>query len=510
MVMVVLEDAVAAKMEAICTSSSSSNSRFLRNFHIPTYILLPGSEIDTDNADCPICPVLVFINSKSGGQLGGDLLVTYRTLLSEHQVFDLTQQAPDKALRMIYVNLERLKLEGDKLASKIEERLRIIVAGGDGTAGWLLGVVCDLKLRLPPPVATMPLGTGNNLPFAFGWGKRNPGTDRCSVETFLDQVMKAKEMNVDNWHILMRMKAPKEGSFDPIAPLDLPHSLHAFSRVSTTDELSMEGYHTFRGGFWNYFSMGMDAQVSYAFHSERKLHPEKFTNQLVNQSTYMKLGCTQGWFAASLFHPAAENIGQLAQVKIMKNGHWQDLSIPSSIRSIICLNLPSFSGGLNPWGTPKARRSCDRDFTPPYVDDGLIEVVGFRDAWHGLVLLAPNGHGTRLAQAHRIMFKFHKGGADHTYMRIDGEPWKQPLPVDDETVVVEISQLGQVKMLATQDCISRSISNPLATGSHHKTDEEDADEGDDHSLHSSGEEWRKFGAAETFKLPNGFDITHLS
>ena len=39
-----------------------------------------------------------------------------------------------------------------------------------------------------------------------------------------------------------------------------------------------------------------------------------------------------------------------------------------------------------------------RDLTAPYVDDGLIEVVGFRDAWHGLVLLAPNGHGTRLAQ----------------------------------------------------------------------------------------------------------------
>lgn len=39
-----------------------------------------------------------------------------------------------------------------------------------------------------------------------------------------------------------------------------------------------------------------------------------------------------------------------------------------------------------------------RDLTPPFVDDGLIEVVGFRDAWHGLVLFAPNGHGTRLAQ----------------------------------------------------------------------------------------------------------------
>lgn len=45
----------------------------------------------------------------------------------------------------------------------------IKVAGGDGTANWLLGVICDLKLARPPPIATMPLGTGNNIPFSFGW-----------------------------------------------------------------------------------------------------------------------------------------------------------------------------------------------------------------------------------------------------------------------------------------------------------------------------------------------------
>lgn len=44
-------------------------------------------------------------------------------------------------------------------------------------------------------------------------------------------------------------------------------------------------------------------------------------------------------------------------------------------------------------------------------------------------------------------------------MRIDGEPWKQPLPEDDGKVIVEISHLGQVKILATQTCISRSIHN---------------------------------------------------
>lgn len=40
----------------------------------------------------------------------------------------------------------------------------------------------------------------------------------------------------DSWHILMRMRAPAEGSCDPIAPLELPHSLHAFHRVTEGDE----------------------------------------------------------------------------------------------------------------------------------------------------------------------------------------------------------------------------------------------------------------------------------
>lgn len=483
---------------------SESNEQ-LKEFWIPDYILNQDFQPEGCSSDIPECPVIVFVNSKSGGQLGGNLLETYRSLLNTNQVVDLLEQAPDKFLSTLYLNLENLKKKEDDLAIKIQEKLRLVVAGGDGTAGWILGVVCDLKLSHPPPIATMPLGTGNNLPFAFGWGKKNPGTDQPSVKSFLNQVMKAKEMKIDNWHILMRMKIPTEGNCEPIAPLELPHSLHAFHRVSPTDSSNMEGHLTFRGGFWNYFSMGMDAQVSYAFHSERKLNPEKFKNQLVNQSTYAKLGCTQGWFFASLFHPADKNIAQLAKVKTMKKpgGEWEEIHIPHSIRSIVCLNLPSFSGGLNPWGTPNKN---NKELTPPYVDDGLIEVVGFRDAWHGLVLLAPNGHGTRLAQAKRIRFEFHKGATNHTFMRIDGEPWKQPLPVDDDAVVVEISHHGQVNMLATHDCRAKSIRDPSSL--HYSANEDNDDEDD--SPAAAGEEWSKFGAASTFRIPDEVDLSHLS
>ncbi|PIM99514.1 Diacylglycerol kinase [Handroanthus impetiginosus] len=251
----------------------------------------------------------------------------------------------------------------------------------------------------------------------------------------------------------MQMRVRKEGSREPIAPLELPHALHLFHQVSSTDDLSVEGYHTFCGGFWKLFQHGfyfaktciinttlfsaatlvsicgrMDAQVSFAFHSERKLHPEKFKNQMIIQ---------------------------------------------------------------------------------PFVDSGLLEVVGFKDAWHGLALLAPNGASCTACPifsihpdlhrsdcsvckyAHDIRFELHKGGAENTYMRIDGEPWRQPLPVDDDIVVVEISHFGQVKMLATPDCRSKNVLDPLSPIT--QNDKRD-NECDDEPV---GEERRKFGAADT-------------
>jgi diacylglycerol kinase (ATP) len=90
-------------------------------------------------------------------------------------------------------------------------------------------------------------------------------------------------------------------------------------------------------------------------------------------------------------------------------------------------------------------------------------------------------------------------------MRIDGEPWKQPLPVDDDTVLVEISHHGQVNMLATHESKSKSVRDPPSP--HHNDAEEEDDDDDEDSL---ADEFRKFGAAETFKIPDEVDIAHLS
>uniref|UniRef100_A0A453RW64 diacylglycerol kinase (ATP) n=1 Tax=Aegilops tauschii subsp. strangulata TaxID=200361 RepID=A0A453RW64_AEGTS len=225
-----------------------------------------------------------------------DVEPLFRELLAQEdgeQVFDITVVKPSAFVEYGLGCLEQLADSGDHSARSVRNNLRVMVAGGDGTVGWVLGCLGELYVqnRGPvPPVAVIPLGTGNDLSRSFGWGASFPFSWKAAAKRSLYKAILGTVSCLDSWHIVVSM--PEEGEEQE---LDLPHSLRHLGECTFYDDGTAEGELSetvccFDGVFYNYFSIGMDAQVAYGFHQLRDEKPFLASGPLSNKDTLASKG----------------------------------------------------------------------------------------------------------------------------------------------------------------------------------------------------------------------------
>ncbi|XP_026838503.1 eye-specific diacylglycerol kinase isoform X16 [Drosophila erecta] len=329
-----------------------------------------------------VIPVIVFINPKSGGNQGHKLLGKFQHLLNPRQVFDLTQGGPKMGLDMF----------------RKAPNLRVLACGGDGTVGWVLSVLDQIQppLQPVPAVGVLPLGTGNDLARALGWGG---GYTDEPIGKILREIGMSQCVLMDRWRVKV---TPNDDVTDDHVDRSKPNvPLNVIN---------------------NYFSFGVDAHIALEFHEAREAHPERFNSRLRNKMYYGQMG------GKDLILRQYRNLSQWVTLECDGQDFTGKLR-DAGCHAVLFLNIPSYGGGTHPWNDSFGA-------SKPSIDDGLMEVVGLTT--YQLPMLQAGMHGTCICQCRkaRIITK------RTIPMQVDGEACRV------KPSVIEIELLNKALMLS--------------------------------------------------------------
>nr|CAH0112874.1 unnamed protein product [Daphnia galeata] len=328
-------------------------------------------------------PLLVFVNVKSGGCQGLELVTSFRKLLNPYQVYDLDIGGP---------------LPGLYVFRHVKD-YRILVCGGDGTIGWVLQCLDNVGQDSEcssPPCAIVPLGTGNDLARVLRWGSGYTGGE--DPLNLLRDVIDAEEIRLDRWTVVFHPSDEKLSE-------DCKSSCGTSGVMSTSTAISNED-NTQIFVMNNYFGIGIDADLCLDFHNAREENPNKFNSRLHNKGVYVKMGIRK-----MMGRKMCKDMHK--EIRLEVDGKFVELP---PVEGIIILNILSWGSGANPWGFER-----DDQFSMPNHWDGMLEVVGVTGVLHLGQIQSGLRSAIRIAQGGHIRIRMNS----ELPIQVDGEPWIQ-------------------------------------------------------------------------------------
>lgn len=358
-------------------------------------------------------PLIVFVNTRSGGQQGASIYRRLVRLLNPRQVFRVESNASIKQALHIYSSLPNT---------------RICICGGDGTVGWVLSILAETYPGLTnPPASICPLGTGNDLSRVLGWGW-------CyNAKQLLNNLLRkstARPVALDRWQIDLESLSPVDAEEEVrrrwrCVPCSVEHPLF----VRDIDRPSFRSHPTPPNlQFSNYLSLGLDAAVVLDFHHERVTNPAKFTSPSKNKFLYLNI--SRQYFREFAFW---HSWNLRPYVRLFCDDEDRTEAIPHC-HTIVLLNIPSYGSGTQPWG----RRTTDQT-TRQDMGDGKLEVLALNSVEMALIHIG--WHGRRIAQCSRVRIELIRSMPIH----MDGEPCYLAAGT-----AINVTHAGQVRMLSNE------------------------------------------------------------
>ena len=325
--------------------------------------------------------VIAFVNAGSGDNKGETVIKILSEIIGESNVHDIKKdKGPDKGLA--------------EHCSDPSKEVTAIVAGGDGTFSWVATSVERQNLR-HVRLTVIPLGSGNDMSRALGWGRKYPGDSE--IKNYVNWIETSPKHTLDVW----KLKAVEDEA-----------------KVKKSDGKGVTG-HSAREVMCNYLSLGADAYVEMKFNQLRWDKPEKYKSRIGNFVAHMKVG------AKYLVRPKSRKFFMSDHIETLVVNE-KVVELPANLQALIILNIPSYGAGTQPWGFTKGKIksdvSKDVKVSEMLVNDGNFEVIGLRGLPHYGTIKIFHATGVRIAQGQSLKITLK---SDSTPFQVDGEPWEQ-------------------------------------------------------------------------------------